>query len=344
MSVSFLATARTPFGAFGGSMRSLTTAGMAARAMTETLRRADLDPSLLQEIVLGCALPAGCGPNPARQAALKAGLACGAYTLNMGQGSGLKAILLAAQTLAMGPPMFSLAGGADSSSRAPYLVPNARWGTRIGGTEILDSLWVDGLWDASKASGLATEVQVQWAQTSLRKNRGLESRDCFPVSWNDNRGPKTLTMDEDPRNARISFPAHIAPPADGAAMVLLGNTAGPRPLGRLLGAVETSQGWASAIRDLLTRTGLSFETVDRWELEERSAAQLLDLFAECPELDPAKVNVRGGSLALGDPIGASGARLLISLLHSLEDEDLDTGIVATPAGQGLALAMAITRS
>jgi len=344
LSVSIFATARTPIGAFGGSLRSLTTAGLAARAMGETLRRADLEPALIQEIILGCALPGGCGPNPARQAALEAGLAGSAYTVNMGQGSGLKAIFLAAQKLAQGDEAYLLAGGADSASQAPYLVPKARWGTRIGSTEILDSLWVDGLWDPAMASALATEAHLQWATASLRKSLRLEPRERFPVSWDDKRGPATMTMDEDPRSSRIPFPAHIAPPADGAAMVLLGNTTGPRPLGRLLGAVETTQVWATAIRDLLARTGLSFESVDRWELEERSAAQLLDLFAECPELDPAKVNVRGGSLALGDPIGASGARLLISLLQSLEDEDLDTGIVATPAGQGLALAMAITRS
>ena len=352
MPVFFLATARTPIGAFGGSLRGMATTELAARAMAETLRRGDLDPARVQEAVLGCAFPAGCGENPARRAAQEAGIHCPAFTVSMGAGSGLKSVILAAQGLAAGSREFALAGGADNASRAPYLVPEGRWGTRMGQTDILDSLLVDGSFAFPETTVPEDAIpspatQSRWAgasRLSARESRTARQRELFPLSWAGKRGLVCLSEDEDPAQARLPFWENFATPADGAAILLLGTSRPPQPLGRLLGVMETALGWQATIRKLLASLGLSVEAVDRWELQEASAAHILGLLNEMPDLDPARVNVRGGALALGDAGGANGARMLISLLNTLQDEGLETGVVATPAGQGLTLAMAITRS
>lgn len=345
--VFFLATARTPIGAFGGSLRGLATADLATRAMQETLRRADVAPDRIQEVILGCALAAGCGDNPARQAAQEAGIDCPAFSINMGAGSGLKSIILAAQTLSMGTRELVLAGGAESASRAPYLIPDGRWGTRMGSVRMLDSLLVDGGYGDLDPLATSEEAASAWEERSWRKAQeslSQRQRELFPICAIGRRGSAGLAADEAPRSARISFRGHCAAPADGAAMLLLGSCPTTPSQGRLLGVAETDLGWHATIRKLLANIGLSFTSVDRWELHEASDGEVMSLLAEMPEVNPSRVNVRGGALALGDPCGASGARLLISLLHTLQDEGLETGVVSLPAGRGLFLALAITRT
>lgn len=346
MPVYFLAAARTPIGAFGRSLKAVAAPILAARATEETILRAGIDPSLIQETILGCAFPGGCGENPAWLAACEARLDGPAFTVSMGSGSGLKAISLAAQHCAGNAHALVLAGGTENCSRVPFWAPEARWGRRIGATMMQDSLLVDGPYKPLDGLAEPSEAELAWVTSSTAKakaTRTLRERECFPLSWAGQRGPGSLTADEAPQESRMAFPPQIAAPADGAAMVLVGTSPGPAPMGRLLGVVETTQGCSAAIRRLLAQTGLSMAAVDRWELHESSAAWMLEVLGELPELDPGKVNVRGGALALGDPCGASGARMLVSLLHTLQDENLEIGIVALPAGPGLALAMAIAR-
>lgn len=353
MPVYILAAARTPLGAFGGALKSLSAAELGAHALREALRRGPIDPGRVDEVILGCALPAGTGGNPARSAALAAGIAdpVPAHTPCMGAASGMKAAALAAQALQHGDRHFILAGGAESLSRAPYLLPDARWGVRMGEAELLDSLLLDGSSLAQEADDLASgsEAEMAWTAESRRKvlaARPSRSREIAPLAVTGRKGPRTVSQDEPPEASPVSPVANVAAPADGAAALLLASTLPPGavPLGRILDWIETGSGCASATRQLLLRTGLHFQDIDRWEIHEPSAAHVLALLKELPELDPARVNTGGGALALGDPLGAAGARLLVSLAHILQTEDLRTGVAVVPAGQGLAFAMAITRS
>jgi len=345
--VFILATARTPMGSFGGSLKSLSSSFLAARAIEETLHKAALRASQVQEIILGCAISAGCGGNPAQTAAQMAGVQAPAFTISMGEASGLKSVILGAQSLANCAREFVLVGGSESSSQTPYLVPEGRWGTRIGSMEILDALLVDGPYGGPESSNTIFDDEAAWVLSSQRRAHDAQparQRECFPLSWTGKRGVLTLAADEIPEPTNLSFRNHQATPADGAAMVLLSTIPSPCQMGRLLGHVESGLGLRTAIQQLLLQTGLSFESVDRWEIHEASAARILGALEEMPQLNPKKLNTRGGALALGDPCGASGTRMLISLVHTLEDEGLTTGVVAVSMGQGLTLALAISRS
>ncbi|MDP2874842.1 MAG: hypothetical protein Q8O00_01580 [Holophaga sp.] len=347
MPVFIIATARTPIGSFGGSLKSLSSSFLAARAIEETLRIAGVPPSQIRETILGCAIPAGCGGNPAHAAGQLAGVLAPAFTISMREGSGLKALMLGAQSLAGDVSEFVLVGGAESSTQTPFLVPEGRWGTRIGSMEILDGLLVDGPYGCPASSDIDLEAQSAWVQLSqhrMKEAQAARQRECFPLIWEGKRGALELRTDEIPEPTNIAFRSHYATPADGAAMVLMSTFPSQCPRARLLGYVASAYGLKAAINQLLLQTELSFESVDRWEIHEASAALILGSLGEMPELNPATLNARGGALALGDPCGASGTRMLISLLHTLEDEGLSTGIVAVSMGQGLALAMAISRS
>lgn len=389
MTVYIHAAVRTAIGALGGSLRPLGVADLGAAVLRAALERSGLEPGRVAEVVLGCALQAGAGPNPARLAALRAGLpgAVPALTVNQGEGSGLRAVALAAQGLdAAGG--FALAGGAESMSGVPYLLPAARWGARMGATRLLDGLLQDGLRcghldrplaqaaeEAAARLGIGREAQDAHAAASHRRAgaaaaQGAFGREIVPVALPGGRRegsrvagdacirPETTAAGL-ARLAPVLGPegtvteGNGAPPADGAAVLLLGPEAGPGgrpPLARILGFAQAAVdpalpdlGAGPAIRRLLARTGLDFDRVDLWELDEGFAARSLAALAELPELDPARVNVRGGALALGHPLGASGARMLVTLLHLLEDRQARTGVVALGAGGGLSAALAIER-
>lgn len=355
MPVYILAAARTPLGAFGGALRPLGAPALGAHALRETLARGPIEPDLVDEVILGCALPACTGGLLARTAALAAGIPAQvpAHTPCLGAASGLKAIALAAQGLQQGAASFILAGGAESLSSVPYVIPGARWGVRMGEAELLDSLLLDGPPVALEAEALALRLglprpsQDAWSQAGRQKAfaaRASRSLEIAPLTVAGRLGARLLSEDEAPEASRVSSAANLAAPADGAATLLLASSLPPgaAPLGRILGWAETGSGCATAIRRLLLHTGLRFQDITHWELHEPSAAHVLALLAELPEIDPARVNPGGGALALGDPLGASGARLLVSLAH--QTQGLQTGIAAISGGQGLALAMAITRS
>ncbi len=350
-----LAAARTPLGAFGGWLKALAAPELGAHALRETLRRGSIEADRIDEVILGCALPAGAGGQPARWAALAADILAhvAAHAPCAGAVSGLKAVALAAQSLQLGGSDFILAGATQSLSRAPYLVPDARWGIRMGEAVMLDSILIDGPPVALEAEelilrfGLSREAQDAWTAASRRKAlaaRASRVREIAPMTLLGRVGPRIILEDEPPEASRVVPTANLAASADGAATLLLASAIPPgaTPLGRILDWVETGSGCASAIRLLLLRTGLGFKDVDRWEIHEPSAAHVLALLSELPELDPNQVNPAGGALALGDPLGVSGVRLLVSLV--LQTDPFQTGIVAIPGGHGSALAMAISRS
>lgn len=368
MAVLILAAARTALGSFGGSFKHLTSVDLGAVVLKAALDRSGVGPGPVAEVVLGNVLQAGSGPNVARQAALRAGLPPGvpALTLNQAGGSGLRAIALAAQGLAAGEGDFALAGGTESMSNSPYLLPGARWGARIGATQVLDSVILDGLGEgdgpSGAAVGLGSDAQDGFAAESRRRAiaaslAGAFLREIVPVTLAGRQGDRIFAADEclDAGLAPVSAAEGMSAgghAADGAAAVLLGTEAagtGLKPIARILGFVQAGgdpAGGSSpvpAIRRLLLKTGLSFHQVDRWELDEADAAQSLGLLAELPEVDPDRVNVRGGALALGRPLGASGARILVTLLHILQDQDLRIGVAALDAGGGMGIAMAVER-
>lgn len=342
MAILILAAARTALGAFGGGLRPLTSVDLGACVLRAVLERAGLEPGRVGEVLLGNVLQAGSGPNVAGQAAAKSGLPAGvpALTLNQAAGSGLRAVALAAQGLAAGG--LALAGGTESMSNSPYLLPGARWGARMGATRLLDSVLLDGLGEAApEADPVAPAAWATFAEESRRRAAAAAEafrREIVPVALTDRRGDRVFAVDE------ASPPGRAAAGADGAAALLLGTeAAGLRPIARILGFAQagTPSGPAAvpAIRRLLAKTGLPFDRVDRWEVDGPDAGAILATLDGLPELDPARVNVRGDGLALGRPLGAAGARALVTLLHLLQDQQLQVGVAAVDAGTGLALAV-----
>ncbi len=355
MPVYILAAARTPLGAFGGLLRDVSPTELAAHALGETLRRGRVAPDQIAEVILGSVHPGLQGGNPAPAAARAAGIPTDvpAYTFSGGSASGLKAVALAAQGLQLGRGVFALAGGTESASQAPYLLPGARWGVRFGEADLFDSLLLGGaamdpdLQIISGQGPLRNDDLAAWTEGSRRK--ATDSRDCRAqeialLSVIHRKQPQVIREDEPPEASPIPLPpTGLAAPGDGAATLLL-SSAPEAPLARILDWVEMGADSAGALRRLLQRLGLTFQQIDCWEIHEASAAHLVALLKEMPEIDPAKVNLRGGALALGDPLGASGARLLASLAFTLQAEQLQTGIALIPAIGGPGIAMAISRS
>ena len=389
MSVLILSAVRTAVGSFGGSLKPLTSIDLGALVLRAARERAGIDPARIGEVVLGNVLQAGSGQNVARLAALKAGqpFETAAMTPNQVCGSGLRAVALAAQGLAAGDGEFALAGGTESMSNAAYLLPSARWGARMGATQLLDSMIQDGLWCGhgdthmgvtaeaiASRYGLSREAQDAFAVASQRSAAaasatGAFAREILPVTLAGKKGDTVFAADEYIRaDATLEGLAKLKPAFkkdgtvtagnasginDGAAAVLLGTeaaSADSRPIARILGFTQAGVdpavmglGPVPAIRKLLVKTGLRFDQVDRWELNEAFAAQSLGVLKELPEIDPAKVNVRGGAIALGHPIGASGARILVTLLHILEDQNQKIGLAALCVGGGMGVAMAVEK-
>jgi acetyl-CoA C-acetyltransferase len=389
MSVYILSAARSAVGSFGGGLKSFTSVDLAARVVEAAVERAGVPKARVGEVVIGNVLQAGSGQNVARLAALKAGLPfeTPAHTPNQVCGSGLKAVALAAQSLGNGDADIAVAGGTESMSNAAYLLPGARWGARMGATQLLDSMIQDGLWCGhgnthmgvtaeaiAERYGLTREAQDSFAVASQRKaataaSAGLFQREILPLTITGKKSDTVFATDEYIRaDATLEGLAKLKPAfrKDGtvtagnssgindgaAALVLATETAAGsfKPIARILGFAQAGVdpavmglGPVPAIRKLLAKTGLSFDQVDRWELNEAFAAQALGVFHDLPEIDPAKVNVRGGAIALGHPIGASGARILVTLLHLLEDEGLKTGVAALCVGGGMGVAMAVER-
>ncbi len=385
-----VAASRTPTGKFLGSLESVSAVDLGATTLRETLRRSGLDAGLIEEVIMGQVVQAGSGQNPARQAALKAGLTneVGALTINKVCGSGLKAVILAAQSIRAGDQHAVLAGGMESMSNAPHLLPGARKGYRLGHAQVLDANTHDGLWCSINDEGMGLtgervaekyaigrEEQDAYATQSHRKAIAAQQEGHFideivPVTVKGRKGDTIVDTDEGPRAdtseetlGRLkpafkkdgSVTAGNAPGLnDGAAslMVVSADFAQAHGLTPLAEIIDYATGGLSpewvmmtpvpATQKLLSKLDWQAGDVDLWELNEAFSVQSLAVARELG-LDPNRVNVNGGAVALGHPIGASGARILVTLLHALKQQNKETGIATLCMGGGNGLALAVKR-
>jgi acetyl-CoA C-acetyltransferase len=388
--IAIVGAARTPMGGFQGELAGATCASLGAAAIGAALERAGVEAAEVSEALMGCVLPAGQGQAPARQAALAAGLGEGvpATTVNKMCGSGMKTVMMARDALALGEGRAFVAGGMESMSNAPYLLPKMRSGARLGHAEVVDHMFLDGLEDAydkgrlmgTFAEDCATryqftrEAQDAYALASLdgalsaQKDGGFDA-EIVPVVIEGRRGATTVETDEQPRTARPDKIPHLKPafrkdgtvtPAnassisDGAAALVLMRAeeaakAGHAVRARIVGQAAHAQapGWFTtapvpAIRKLLDRLGWGVEDVGLWEINEAFAVVPMAAQAELG-IPRERLNVRGGACALGHPIGASGARILVTLLHAMEARDAKRGVAAICIGGGEATAVALER-
>jgi acetyl-CoA C-acetyltransferase len=385
-----LSAARTPIGKFLGAFTDVPAPQLGAAAAAEALRRANVPPTKVDEVIIGNVLQAGLGQNPARQTALKAGLpdTIAAYTVNKVCGSGLKAAMLAAQAIRAGDAEVVVAGGIESMSRAPYLLFGARTGWKFGDQKVVDEMNFDGLtcpfenWPmgeaaehiAAKCSVTRADQDRFSAQSQRRaaaaRERGAFTAEIVPVTVGSGPKAKVIAADEGPRpettaeglaKLRPAFRSDGSVTAgnasmlsDGAAAVVLASSRGAerlgtKPLARVV-AYSTS-GVAPkdifiapvpAVRQVLDKAGMKLSDIDLFELNEAFAAQMLACGKELG-LDEEKVNVNGGAIALGHPIGASGARVLVTLLYALEQRGLKRGLASLCLGGGNAVAMVVER-
>jgi acetyl-CoA C-acetyltransferase len=389
--VVIASAARTPIGSFGGSLASVSAAQLGQLVVTEVIRRAGISNEQIEEVIMGQILQAGCGQNPARQAAIGAGIPdhVPSYTVNKLCGSGLKSIALAALAIGAGEADIIVAGGMESMSRAPYLLDKARSGYRMGNGILEDSILTDALTDAFHgihmgitAENIAQQYRISreeadaFALQSQQKaakalSEGLFNREIVPVPIPGRRGESVMVADDEyPRRdttmeslarLRPAFKADGVVTAgnssginDGAAAVLLMNQgsasqAGIRPLARILGWGSVGvdprimgMGPVAAIRKALAKSGLTLDDIDLVELNEAFAVQSLAVIREL-RMDSRKVNVNGGAVALGHPVGCSGARVLVTLLHEMERRGLRRGLAALCIGGGQGIAMVVER-
>ena len=385
--VVIVAARRTPIGAFQGSLSGATAPQLGATAIRAALADAKVEAGDVSEVIMGCVLPAGVGQAPARQAALAAGLPVqtGCTTINKVCGSGMKAVMLANDAIRVGSQSVVIAGGMESMTNAPYLLPKARGGYRMGHGEILDHMFYDGLQNpydqqmmgffgeqCAQAYEFTRESQDQWATRSV--NRAVESLDqgrfaneITPVTIPGRKGDKVVSEDEEPRRVKVDKIPTLRPAfaedgtvtaassskiSDGAAALVLmsSHEAGKRgltPLATIVGHATHSQEpeWfttapVGAIRKLKESTGWTSEDVDLYEINEAFAVVTMAAIRDL-KLDAEKVNVNGGACAMGHPIGASGARLLVTLIHALRSRGLKRGIAALCIGGGEATAVAV---
>jgi acetyl-CoA C-acetyltransferase len=388
-----LSAVRTPVGKFQGGLSSFSAPELGAKVITEAARRAGLDPKQIDEAILGNVIQAGLGQNPARQAALKGGCdpRVAALTINKVCGSGLKAVALAAQAVQLGESEIVVAGGMESMTNAPYLLPQARAGYRLGDGKLIDSMIHDGLWDSyedfhmgvtgelvAEKYGITRDEQDRFAVESHQK--AIRARkSCFfeaqilPIEVPQKRGePLVIKYDESPREdtsmealAKLkpafkkdgTVTAGNAPGTnDGAAALIVTSERNSQRLGRQPIARIVAQAvsgvepkWVmmapvEAVEKLLTKTGWDRDKdVDLVELNEAFAVAAIAVTRQL-KLNPEKVNVNGGAVAIGHPIGASGARILVTLLYELQRRNLKRGIAALCLGGGNAVALAVERA
>ena len=384
---------RTGVGKFQGSLADLSAPQLGAIVVREAVRRAKLDPKQVDECILGNVVSAGLGQNPARQAALLGDLPpeVGAMTINKVCGSGLKAVGLAAQAVQTGNSAIVVAGGMESMTNAPYLLPQARKGYRLGNAQIIDSMVHDGLWDVynhyhmgvtgenvAEKYGITREEQDQFAVNSHRK-AVTATKECRlksqivpveipakkkgepPILFEKDESPREDTTIEALRSLKPAFKkdgtvtAGNAPGVnDGAAAVVVTSARrakelGAQPMVRIVAQATSGidPKWVmmapvGAVRQIWERTGWKTDDVDLYELNEAFSVQALAVMREL-ELNPDKVNVNGGAVAIGHPIGASGARILVTLIHEMIRRNVHRGIAALCLGGGNAVAMAVER-
>jgi acetyl-CoA C-acetyltransferase len=395
-----ISAVRTPTGKFLGGLKDLSAPELGAMVVREAVARAGIDPASVEECIMGNVVSAGTGQAPARQAALRGGLAdhVAALTINKVCGSGLKAVMLASQGIATGDIEIAVAGGMESMSNAPYLLKGARDGLRMGHRELLDSMIVDGLWCSFEQCHMGTAGEVvateynigrgqqdEYAVQSHRRAAEAQAAGRFkaeilPVEVPQRRagsgqsrpaGPAIVDLDESVRADTTvqtlgalkpafrkdgTVTAGNAPPVnDGAAALVVMSAARASqlkltPLARIVG--QATSGLApkyllmtpvEAVRKLSKKIGWALDQVDLFELNEAFSVQAVAVLRELG-IDPQKVNVNGGAVALGHPIGASGARILTTLLYALKQRNLKRGIATLCLGGGNGVALAVERA
>jgi acetyl-CoA C-acetyltransferase len=391
--VVIISGCRTPVGKFQGSLSDLTATQLGAIVVREAVKRANLDPKLVDECIMGNVVSAGLGQNPARQAAIFGGLApeVGAMTVNKVCGSGLKAVALAAQAIQTENSSIVVAGGMESMTNAPYLLPQARKGYRLGNAQVIDSMVNDGLWDiyndyhmgitgenVAEKYGITREEQDEFAVSSHRKaisaikecrfqsqivpvEQPAKKKGAPPTMFEKDESPRGDTTIETLRALKPAFKkdgtvtAGNAPGVnDGGAAVVVTSAArakklGVQPMVRIVAQATSGvePEWVmmapvGAVHKIWEKTGWKNEEVDLYELNEAFSVQALGVMREL-KLDPSKVNVNGGAVAIGHPIGASGARVLVTLIYEMIRRDVHRGIAALCLGGGNAVAMAVER-
>ncbi|MCO8045778.1 thiolase family protein [Acinetobacter bohemicus] len=379
--------ARTAMGGFQGSLASVTAPELGAVAIKEAIARAGLQPGDIEEVIMGCVLPAGLKQGPARQAMRQAGLpdSTGALTINKLCGSGMKAVMQAADMIKAGSADIVVAGGMESMTNAPYVLAKARGGFRMGHGEIKDHMFLDGLEDAetgrlmgsfaqdmANTKGYTREQMDDFAIRSLKRaqnavNAGYFSDEIVPVTVSTRKGDVVVDKDEQPFNANIDKIPTLRPAfakdgtitaanassiSDGASALVItsaDNAAAKdlKPLAKIVAYASNSQhpseftiAPVGAIQKVLDKTGWTTEDVDLWEINEAFA-----MVTMCPmdefKLDPEKVNINGGACALGHPVGSTGSRIILTLIHALKRTGGKKGIAALCIGGGEATAVAI---
>ena len=382
--------ARTPMGGFQGDLSGATASELGAAAIGAALSRAGLAADQVEEVIFGCVLPAGQGQSPARQAALGAGLPLStcATTVNKMCGSGMKAAMMAHDAILAGAGSIVIAGGMESMTNAPYLLPKARGGYRMGHGQVIDHMFMDGLEDAydkgrlmgtfaedcAEAYQFTRSAQDAYAITSLERAQkaiadGSFAAEITPVTVKGRKGDVSVSIDEQPGKAQIDKIPTLKPAfrkdgtvtaansssiSDGAAALVLMRASeaerrGLTPLAKIVGHASHAHepnlfptAPIHAMRKLSDKTGWALDSVDLFEINEAFAVVAMAAMRDLG-LPHDKVNVHGGACALGHPIGASGARIMVTLLSALQKNDLKRGIASVCIGGGEATAIAIER-
>ncbi|WP_421833506.1 thiolase family protein [Acinetobacter baumannii] len=379
--------ARTAMGGFQGSLSELTAPELGAVTIKEAIARAGLQPTDVEEVIMGCVLPAGLKQGPARQAMRKAGLpdSTGAVTINKLCGSGMKAVMQATDMIKAGSAEIVVAGGMESMTNAPYVLPKARAGYRMGHGEIKDHMFFDGLEDAetgrlmgsfaqdmANTRGYTREQMDDFAIRSLKRaqtaiTEGYFKNEIVPVTVSTRKGDVIVDQDEQPLNAKIDKIPSLKPAfakdgtitaanassiSDGASALVLTSSEvaaqrGLQPLAKIIATASNSQhpseftiAPVGAIEKVLKKAGWNAQDIDLWEINEAFA-----MVTMCPiddfKLDPEKVNIHGGACALGHPVGSTGSRIILTLIHALKRTGGKKGVAALCIGGGEATAVAI---
>ena len=389
--IVIVAAARTAVGRFGGTLAKTPATELGAAVISAVLARSGVSPDQVGEVIMGQVLAAGCGQNPARQALIKAGIPkeVPALTINAVCGSGLKAVMLAAQAVAWGDSEIVIAGGQENMSASPHVLPASRDGQRMGDWKLVDTMIVDGLWDVynqyhmgitaenvAKAHGITRDMQDALALGSQQKAAAAQEAGRFkdeivPFSIAQKKGDPIVFEQDEYINKKTSAEAlaGLRPAFDKAGSVTAGNASGIndgaaavmvmsakkaaslglKPLARIasfatsgLDPATMGMGPVPASQKALARAGWAASDVDLFELNEAFAAQACAV-NQALGIDPARVNVNGGAIAIGHPIGASGCRILVTLLHEMQRRDARKGLAALCIGGGMGVSLALER-